>query len=93
MQDLKRLLTRLAIALVALLVIWYVGDYLSLKIRRAPLSTVQFSKFYAVPQKDGKTEYEAGEPETRTCVNSMFPHFGYSPCWYLKRHRNQQVNL
>ena len=93
MEDLKRLLKRVGVAAAALLIIWYVGDYLSLKIRNTSLSTVQVSKIYAVPQKDGKTSYEPGEIETQTCVNSMFPHLGYSPCWYLKRHRTQQVNL
>lgn len=93
MQDLARLFKRLGVALVALLIIWYVGDYLSLKIRRVPLSTVRITKFYAVPQKDGKTSFEPGETMTQTCVNSMFPHMGYSPCWYVKRQRNQQINL
>ena len=54
---------------------------------------MQITKFYAVPQKDGKTSYEPGEPESQTCVNSIFPHFGYNPCWYLKRHKTQQINL
>ena len=93
MQDVTRLLKRIAIAVVALLVIWYVGDYVSLKLRREPLSSIQVLKFYAVPQKDGKTSYEPGDRETQTCVNSMFPHMGYNPCWYVKRHRNQQINL
>ncbi len=93
MEDLKRLLKRAGIGAAALLLIWYIGDYISLKIRRAPLSTVKVSKFYAVPQKDGKTSFEPGETELQTCVNSMFPHLGYSPCWYVKRHRTQQMNL
>jgi hypothetical protein len=83
----------MAIAAVALLIIWYIGDYISLKLRGSPLSTIQITKFYAIPQKSGKTEYEPGEPETQTCVNSMFPHLGYSPCWYVRRHKTQQVNL
>lgn len=93
MQDLTRLLKRLGVAVVALLIIWYVGDYVSLKMRRAPTSTVQITRFYAVPQKDGKTSFEPGQQETQTCVNSMFPHMGYNPCWYVKRYRNQQINL
>ena len=93
MEDLKRLLKRVGIIAVALLIIWYIGDYLSLKMRRSPFNTVRITKFYAVPQKDGKTSFEPGQPETQTCVNSMFPHMGYSPCWYVKRHRNQQINL
>jgi hypothetical protein len=93
MQELARLLKRVAIAAVTLLVIWYVGDYVSLKMRRQPFSTVEISKLYAVPQKDGKTSFERGEPEIQTCVNSMFPHMGYSPCWYVRRYRDQQINL
>ncbi len=93
MQDLTRLLKRIAIAAAALLIIWYIGDYLSLKLRREPFSNIQINKLYAVPQKDGKTSYEPGDQETETCVNSMFPHMGYSPCWYVKRHKTQQVNL
>ena len=93
MQDLTRLFKRLGVAAVALLILWSIGDYLSLKMRRAATSTVQVTKFYAVPQKDGKTSFEPAAPEKQTCVNSMFPHMGYSPCWYVKRHRNQQVNL
>ncbi|MGB8682190.1 MAG: hypothetical protein WCD12_04845 [Candidatus Binatus sp.] len=93
MQDLKRLLQRIGVAAVALLIIWYVGDYISLRMRRAPTSVVQITRFYAIPQKDGKTSFEPGEAATETCVNSMFPHMGYRPCWYVKRHRNQQINL
>jgi hypothetical protein len=93
MQDLARLLKRIVIAAAALLIFWYICDYLSLKLRREPLSNIQISKLYAVPQKDGKTSYEPGDLETQTCVNSTFPHLGYSPCWYVKRHTNQQVNL
>ena len=93
MQDLKLLLKRIGIAVVALLIIWYTGDYISLRLRHIQLSEVQVSKLYAVPQKDGKTSYELGDPETLTCVNSMFPHMGYSPCWYVNRHKTQQVNF
>ena len=77
--------------------IYYLGEFVSIRYRipgsREPLGTVQVTKLYAVAQKDGKTSYEAGEPETQTCVNSIFPHLGYSPCWYVERHKVQQVNL
>ncbi len=93
MQTLSPLLTRIAIVLVASVVVLYVGDYVVMKFRSEPTGTCQITKLYAVPQKDGKTEYEAGDPETQTCANSIFPHLGYSPCWYVKRHKMQQVNL
>lgn len=93
MQNLSPSLSRIATVLVVLVIILYFGDYIVVRLRGEPLGTVQVTKLYAVLQKDGKTEYEAGEPETQTCVNSIFPHLGYSPCWYVKRHKTQQINL
>ena len=97
MQNAAPLLKRIATIVVATLAIYYVGEFISIKYKipasREPLGTVQVTKLYAVLQKDGKTEYEAGEPETQTCVNSIFPHLGYNPCWYVERHKVQQVNL
>jgi hypothetical protein len=93
MQNIASLLSRIATVLVVLIVVLYFVDYIIVSLRSEPTGTCQITKFYAVPQKDGKTSYEPGEPETQTCVNSIFPHMGYSPCWYMKRHRNQQINL
>ncbi len=97
MQNLAPLLKRIATIVVVLVCVLYVGEFISVKYRipasREPLATVQINKYYAVLQKSGKTEFEPGELETETCVNSIFPHLGYSPCWYVKRHRNQQINL
>jgi len=42
--------------------------------------------------KNGKTEYTFDPPVPQECVNSLFPHFGDPPCWYLSRHKRQQVN-
>jgi hypothetical protein len=93
MQNLSPLLSRIATALVALVILLYLGDYLVVRMRSEPTGTCEITKLYAVPQKDGKTSYEAGEPELQTCANSIFPHLGYNPCWYVKRHKTQQVNL
>jgi hypothetical protein len=93
MRNLPQLLGRIATVLVALLIVLYFGDYVVVRLRSDPTGTCQITKLYAIPQKDGKTSYEAGEPKTQTCVNSILPHLGYSPCWYLKRHKTQQVNL
>jgi len=93
MLDISSILKRIPAAIVVLAVVVYTGDYVIVRFRSDPTATVQVTKLYAVQQKDGKTEYEAGEPETETCVNSLFPHLGDSPCWYLKRHKTQQVNL
>jgi hypothetical protein len=86
------LVKRIATAIVILVCILWVGDLISVKLRRDPVSVVQINKIYAISQKGGKTEFDAGDPESQTCVNSIFSHLGYRPCWYVQRHRNQQVN-
>ena len=91
-MDIAPIVRRIAVLVLLLVSILYVGDFIAVKLGRDPLSVVQINKIYAVPQKGGKTEFDAGEPESQTCVNSIFSHLGYSPCWYVNRHRNQQVN-
>jgi hypothetical protein len=56
-------------------------------------ATVKISPYYAVPRKDHKVEFMFQDPVDETCVNSLFPHGGNSPCWYLKKHRERRVDL
>ena len=88
------------IALVVLLVLCallYVGDYASVRFHiprsRGTLSTVEVQPYYAVPLKDGKTEFMFLNPENQVCVRSLFPHLGHNPCWYVRRHRNKATNF
>jgi hypothetical protein len=91
-MDIASLLRRIATIVVGLVCILYAGDFISVELRHDPTSVVQINTIYAVPQKGSKTEYEPGDSVSETCVNSIFPHLGYTPCWYVNRHRNQQVN-
>jgi hypothetical protein len=85
---------RIALAIMALLLVFYVADYLSARWRGAgAMGTVQVHPYYAVPLKDGKTEYLMLDPETRTCVKSVAPHFGYAPCWYLDGKKEQRIQM
>lgn len=89
----KRIVTALVIALGAL----YLGDYVSVRYRvpgnREQFATVPVQRFYAVQLKGRKTEYMYDEPETRKCVNSLFPHLGATPCWYAVRHKYQRIDV
>jgi hypothetical protein len=90
----KRALNVLKIV-VASLVLLYFGDYLSVRFRipnREPLTDVQIEVFYAVGLKGQKTEFVRGDPETETCVHSMFPQDGYRPCWYVMRHMTKWID-
>jgi hypothetical protein len=72
----------------------YAGDYLWARLRGArALDTVQVQPYYAVPLRDGKTEFMLLDPENRTCVRALFPHFGYGPCWYVKGTREQRIDM
>jgi len=90
-------LKRVLIIAVLAFALIYAGDYISLRYRipnsREQFGSVMVEQSYAVPQKDKKVEYIFDPPAPQTCVNSLFPHFGDPPCWYLERHKRQQVNV
>lgn len=80
-------------ALIVLLVagaLAYLGDWISFRYRlgRAkpgdPLEDVTIQRIYAVLQKNGKNSYTLAPPQTITCGHTIFPHSGYSPCWYVR---------
>ena len=80
----------LVMAILGLCVL-YGGDYLAG--RHATLGTVKVERYYAIPQKDGKTEFVFATPENQTCVQSLLPHLGYSPCWYMNRHKRKRIDM
>lgn len=89
----------LAIALLAML---YAGDYAVVRLRAAyprlgsAYDSVQMVRLYAIPLKNGRTEYEldALQPQVvLTCVRSLFPHLGYQPCWYLRRNSQKPIPM
>ena len=93
---------RILISIIAIAAVIYVGDYLFLRVRMLhpkpadPFESLKALRVLAIPEKDGKTEYEvdAQNPEqTVTCVHSLFPHSGYPPCWYVKPRINQPIPM
>ena len=87
----KRILKVAVLSLLSL----YLGDYLLVGYRIAktcdPFGVVNIEPYYAVRQKNGKDELYFLPPETQTCVNSLFPHFGCSPCWYVNRKKVKRI--
>jgi hypothetical protein len=96
-EILKRWFLRTVATIVLAAAAIYVCDYLILRLRVAtnhqPFGTVTVHPYYAVPQKDQKTEFLLGDPADQQCVNSLFPHMGDSPCWYLTHHTDQRVDM
>jgi hypothetical protein len=60
---------------------------------RNPYGSVVVNHYYAVLQKNGKTEFIFDPPQPETCVNALFPHSGMQPCWYLSRHPDQRTSI
>lgn len=93
----RRVLTRVLISVVIALAVLYALDYLVLRYRvasnRNPYGTVTVRPYYAVPRKDHKIEYMFDDPHDQACVNSLFPHFGDLPCWYLTRHKEPRIDM
>ncbi len=94
--KIRHIAARVILSLCLLAAIAYAGDYLVARfrlMRGQGLGSVSVGVLYAIPQKSGKTEFADGGVEVRTCLHSLFPHFGYAPCWYLSRHREQRTNF
>lgn len=85
------------VALLVLLGVIYVADYLSVQYHfpsgRPQFGQVTVYPFYVIHVKGGKIQYEPGQPEPDTCVHSVFPHYGYTPCWYMTRHTDKHINI
>ena len=93
---------RILVAAVSSFVLIYICDYLSVRIRMIhpkpadPFESITIPRILAIPEKNGKIEYETdtqNPQQTITCVHSLFPHMGYSPCWYVKPRINQPIPM
>jgi hypothetical protein len=96
MPSTRTILKRASIVAVAAVILIYLGDTLSVWHRMAnktsdnPLTTLTTQPIIEIPQKDGREEIVLGDSQTQTCVRALFPHDGYSPCWYVAR-QNQSI--
>lgn len=76
--------------------ILYLADFLSLRLRipaRETFGSVTVHTYYAVKLKNGKTEYDDAGDHDVTCTNSVFSQFGAKPCWYARRHTQEQIAI
>jgi hypothetical protein len=84
---LKSLFIRGLALCVVVAAVLYVFDYLIVKYRtahgEAGMGTV--TVYLASAMKNGRVELYYQNPQAIACVHSLFPHMGYTPCWYLSR--------
>jgi hypothetical protein len=99
--GIKRWLKRVSIVGIAsalvITALAYAVDYALFRYRvaanRQAYGLITVTSYDAIPQKSGKTQFIFHPPEPRTCVNALFPHAGYVPCWYLQRHTEQVTDF
>lgn len=101
-NPMRAQLIRILYALLTLLAIVYGYDFASVHHRaRAqepgdPFDVVTYPHLLAIPQKGNKVDYEldAQSPmESVACVHSLFPHYGYTPCWYVLRRSKSPTQM
>ena len=85
------------LSVIAAAALAYGLDYAALRVRAATnrdaYGSVTVNHYYAVLQKNGKTQFIFDPPRPQTCVNALFPHEGWLPCWYLSRHPDQRTDI
>src|SRR5215469_3378247 len=95
-----RIAKRTSVAFLGLVAVTFIADYGYVRIRMIhpkptdPFETLTRNRLLAIPQKNGKLNYEPDQvqpTDTLTCVHSLFPHYGDQPCWYLKPHINDPI--
>jgi hypothetical protein len=88
-------LKRIAIALVVAFVLTYAIDYGLLRQKMASANPAaaygSVTSFYGTATKGGKMEIFTDQPQTETCVHSLFPHSGYRACWYIPHGSVKQI--
>ena len=93
----RLMISRILLALAAALGALYAGDYVSVRYRipnnREQFGVVKTRRAYAIPEKNNRIQYTFDPPQNQTCVQSLFPHLGYTPCWYLRRHAQKSVAI
>ena len=89
----KRVLTIAILLVVAV----YAADYLSVKFhipgKRQARDSIEVERDFAIHRKDRRVEYTRTIAEQQECVVSLFPHFGDPPCWYLRGHTEQHIDV
>ncbi len=96
-ERLRRLFLTTLVAILATAVLAFGLDFAVFRIRAATkrnaYGSVIVNHYYAILQKNGKTQLIFDPPQPESCVNALFPHEHSFPCWYLSRHPDQRTNI
>ncbi len=91
MRTVSKILLWGCLAFVVLTAFTYAADDLWARFRGRPVEQMKVDRVYLAMNHWNQVEYSLGTPIKQTCVDALMPHFGYVPCWYLRRNTLQQV--
>jgi hypothetical protein len=93
-MPVMRILKLVAGGLLGLAVLAYVLDSMAVAFpgSRQIYEDVRVDQIFTDTNKWHEVEYSRGLPTTERCVDALFPHGSYKPCWYLKKHTMQTTN-
>jgi hypothetical protein len=96
-EEIRRIFLGILLFTLSTAILTFVVDVGLFRLRiaanRNPYGSVVVSHYYAVLQKNGKTQFIFDPPAPETCVHALFPHLGMQPCRYLSRHPEQRTNI
>jgi len=96
-DRLRRIFLGILLLILGSALLAFGADFVLFRLRvaaeRTPYGSVVVSHYYAVLQKNGKTQFIFDPPAPEACVNALFPHSGMKPCWYLIRHPEQRTDI
>jgi len=96
-DRLRRIFLGLVLFVFATALVAFGADFAVFRLRlatnRNPYGSVVVTRYYAVSQKNGKTQFIFDPPAPETCAHAVFPHAGVLPCWYLSHHPEQRTNI
>lgn len=78
--------------LACLAAVTYIGDDLWARYRGRPTEQMNVGRLYSDVNRYNETEFSVGTPVMETCVDAFMPHFGYKPCWYLRKHDIEKIS-
>lgn len=90
-RKILKFLLQACLALAGLALLTYIADDLWARHRGRPVEQVKVYRLYAAVNHWNEVEYSVGTPIMETCIESLMPHFGHLPCWYLQRHTYRQI--
>jgi len=93
MRTVRKILLWGCLAIAGVAGFAYVVDDLWARHRGRPVEQMKVDRIYSVLNHWNQVEYSIGTPIMQTCVDALMPHFGYVPCWYLRKHTLQQVHI